>query len=64
VWFAYPLVHGSWLAYVLVAEAFAVGVEALWLRHFGVPRAFWWSLLANALSVGVAMLVRATLRWP
>ena len=61
VWFA-PREHfGGWVGYVLLAEAFAVIVEALWLRAFRVERALWWSLLANAASVAIGLAVRAAL---
>lgn len=64
VWFAAPrFVHG-WVAYVLVAEAFAITVEALWLRAFGVRRALLWSVFANACSVGVGLAVRAAFGFP
>lgn len=46
---------GYW-GYVAVAEAFAVGVEAIYLRAFGVPRAGWLALGANAASVSVGLL--------
>jgi hypothetical protein len=55
-----------YLLYVLVAEAFAVLVEALWLRHHGVRQAFWWSLTANATSVAVHfnwLSLRALMGW-
>jgi hypothetical protein len=52
-----------YLLYVLVAEMFAVVVEALWLRYHGVPQPLWWALTANATSVAVFIggqsLVRA-----
>lgn len=50
---------------VVIAEAFAVIVEALWLRlALRRPRALAWSLLANALSFGLGMLSRALFGWP
>jgi hypothetical protein len=55
-----------YLLYALVAEAFAVIVEALWLRHHGVRQAFWWSLTANATSVAVHfnwLSLRALMDW-
>jgi hypothetical protein len=48
--------------HLLVAEAFAVGVEALWLRRHGVPQAVWWSLTANAASVAIFIAGRSLLR--
>lgn len=65
VWFVAPrVVQGSWVAMAIAAETFAVVAEALWLFAFGVSRAFWWALLANALSVGVGLAIRAMLGWP
>jgi hypothetical protein len=55
-----------YLLYVLIAETFAVVVEALWLRHHGVQQAFWWSLTANATSVAVVfnwLSLRAIMGW-
>ncbi len=64
VWFVPRTLFGDWVVYVLVVEAFAVVVEALWLRAFGVARAGWWSLLANAASVAIGFGLRALLGWP
>ncbi len=64
VWFVFPvLVHHYWLM-VACAEAFAVLAEAAYLDQFRVPRAFWWSLLANATSVAVGFTLRELLRFP
>jgi hypothetical protein len=62
VWFVIPRLE-PWALYAVVAETFAVAAETLWLRWFGVERAFWWALLANALSVGIGVLVRNTVGW-
>lgn len=59
VWLAPREAFGSWIGYVLAAETFAIVVEALWLRAFGVARAGWWSLLANAASVAIGLALRA-----
>ncbi|HWB78373.1 MAG TPA: hypothetical protein VG755_25585 [Nannocystaceae bacterium] len=59
VWLAPRDAFESWVGYVLVAEAFAIVVEALWLRAFGVARAGWWSLFANAASVAIGLALRA-----
>jgi hypothetical protein len=65
VWFVAPrVVPGGWVAMAIVAETFAVLAEAAWLRAFGVPRALWWSLLANALSAGIGLSIRAAFGWP
>ena len=64
VWFVFPLLqeHGvSYLGMAAAAEAFAVLAEAALVRlAFGVPgrRAFWVSVLANASSVAVGLLLR------
>lgn len=60
VYFAFPLLFapGSW-AYLLIAETFAVAVEAGWLRRLGVRDPLLWSLVANASSVAVASALRA-----
>lgn len=62
VYFAFPLLlsPGTW-GYLLVAESFAVTVEAAWLRKLGVQDALLWSLVANASSVAVASALRALL---
>lgn len=66
VWFAIqPLWPGRYHQGVLVAEAFAVIVEALYLRRFGALRRAWaWSLAANAASVAVSIATRALIHWP
>lgn len=50
-------VMGRTLLYGALAEGFAVGAEALYLRAFGVRRALAWSVGANAASVVVGTLV-------
>jgi hypothetical protein len=67
VWFGFPLLGRMGLGYwgmVAAAETFAVGLEALWLSANGVRRAFAWSLLANATSVGGGLLIRSLFGWP
>lgn len=57
VWFVFPaLWPGGYWSMVLVAEAFAVGVESLYLRALGVRRALAWSLLANGASFLLGLL--------
>lgn len=64
VWFAFPLlreVGASYLEMAAAAEAFAVLVEAFFLHLWlGVTckRAFASSLVANASSVGVGLVLR------
>lgn len=56
------LVLHPFVVHVIVAETFAVGVEALWLRVYAVPKAFWWALTANAASVAAFIAGRSLLR--
>jgi hypothetical protein len=49
---------------VLLAESFAIGVEALYLRALNVRRALVWSLAANAASVTLGLIARAAFGWP
>ncbi len=59
VYFAFPwlLRPGGW-AFLVVAESFAVLVEAWWLRRLEVRDALLWALVANAASVAVGSMVR------
>ena len=52
------------LGFALLAEGFAVGVEAMYLRAFKVRRALVWSLLANGASAGLGYLLWALTGWP
>jgi hypothetical protein len=65
VWFAFPRFQpwGYW-AMVLQAEVFAVVVEAVYMRAFGLSRALGWSLVANGASAGLGMLSRSFFDWP
>ncbi len=66
VWFVFPRLHLG-LTYVersLLSEVFAWGFETLWLRFFGVERAWLWSLAANSASVAVGLSLRALSGWP
>lgn len=64
VWFVFPKLQEYGISYVgmaAAAEAFAVLVEAALVSLvFGVPgrRAFWVSVLANASSVAVGLVLR------
>jgi hypothetical protein len=65
VWFVMPqMIPSSYLLMVAIAEAFAVLAEAAWLRAFGLRRALWWALFANAASVLVGLGLRRTFGWP
>ncbi len=66
VWFAFPLLErgvGYW-PMVACAEAFAVGLEAGWLRFHRVPKALAWSFAANAASVAIGLAMRECLGFP
>ena len=63
VGFTWLLTPGT-LAYALLAESFAVIVEAWWLRRCAPERLAWadallWSLVANAASVAVGSTLDA-----
>ena len=53
-----------YIALTVLAETFAVIVEAIYLRAFGLRRALWWSLEANAASVGLGLILRSMFGWP
>ena len=65
VWFVIqPLWPGRYYQGVLLAETFAVAVEALYLRRAAeLPRAWAWSIGANAASVMASVITRAFFRW-
>ncbi|MBL8913712.1 MAG: hypothetical protein JNM17_23625 [Archangium sp.] len=60
VWFVFPSLAAwiPWSAVVLLAEGFAVVVEAWWLKSNGVERALFWSLVTNAFSATCGLLLR------
>jgi len=65
VWFAFPrYAPGGYLAMVLQAELFAVLVEALYMRAFGLSWALGWSLVANGASAGLGLFSRELFGWP
>ena len=60
VWFVLRGWLSPWLgfaAFFLIAETFAVGVEALYLRSFGVPHPWRLSLVANTTSASIGLLL-------
>jgi hypothetical protein len=67
VWFVFPRWGAPlWVIYP-AAEAFAVLVEAGYLRLFGLRpflAALGWSLLANAASFGLGILCHFVFGWP
>lgn len=69
VYFAFPAIltapiGGSYLEYVLLAEAFAVAAEALLLRALGVGAPVTWALVANLTSTAVGLALRQATGWP
>lgn len=58
IWFALPWAAMPYAASVILAEAFAISVEAIWGRAWHVRRPWMASLIANALSASIGMLVR------
>lgn len=67
VWFAFPALLEGAVGYapmVVLAEAFAVAVEAAWLAYRGVRRPVVWSVVANAASATVGLLLRQTVGLP
>ena len=64
VWFVFPQLPVPYVAMAVLAELFAFGVEWAILAALGVPRAWLWSLAANSLSLGLALVSRAAVDWP
>ena len=67
LWLGFPALRGLGLGYwgtVALAEALVVAVEAAWLAARGLRNTLAWSLLANALSVAVGLLLRALVGFP
>lgn len=58
IWFCLPWETAPYLVLLVVAECFAVTVEAQWGRLWQVPRPWSVSLVANAASLGIGSLVR------
>ncbi len=68
VWWVFPyLVVGPYWLLGVLAESFAVAVEAVYIYAFGVRGPLWAllvSILANGLSCGLGLLSRQCLGWP
>lgn len=67
VWFGFATVRGwvhSYSATVVVMEAFAIILEAIWLSAHKVKHPFLWSLGANLASVTLGFASRALFGWP
>lgn len=58
------LLDHRYAIFFVVAESFAVLVEALLLRAAGLRRALLWALLANAASAGLGIVARRLVGWP
>jgi hypothetical protein len=55
---------GYFVGYGVVAEGFAVGVEAAWFRVLGYRRAVLWSVVANGASALTGLGLQAVFGWP
>jgi hypothetical protein len=64
VWFAFPRFTHDYNLMVIEAETFAVVVEAIYLRFFGLRNALLWSIVANMASAGLGLLSRYFFGWP
>ena len=67
VWFVFPVLMEYGLDYVpmvVLAELFAVGVEAWWLRFNGIRNPVLLSLLANCFSASMGFVLRYFLGFP
>ncbi len=64
VWFVFPklLMPFGYSVYLIVAESFAVVVEAIYLKQFGLTRPWLFSLLANGLSASVGLAINHFMR--
>jgi hypothetical protein len=62
VWFVLPRFGMPYPAYLIVAVAYAVGLEEVWAWRFGVRRPLVWSLVANGASFGLGLLFRWAVR--
>jgi len=67
VWFAFPLLPGTWAVTTALAEAFAWLAEAVFYSlvfpKVGFRRAALVSLAANAASFGLGLIVYALVPW-
>ncbi|MEE2787453.1 MAG: hypothetical protein VX589_08950 [Myxococcota bacterium] len=65
VFFLFPVwLPDDYVRMVLLAEAFAVLIEAAWLSVFQVRHSVSWAVCANGLSVLIGMMSRAAFGWP
>src|SRR5690348_4447282 len=56
--------YAYFYVYVLIAEAFAYGVEAVYLHALGVKRGWLWSIAANSTSLGLGFVSTWLLHMP
>ena len=65
VFFVFPFIDfASYWDMLAAAEAFAVLVEAMILRHWGCPRPITVSVVANVSSAGIGLGLRAITGFP
>jgi hypothetical protein len=64
VWFVMPRLFSDWYEMVVVAETFAVVVEAALLWPWARRYAPLWALAANAASLTIGLTSRAVFGWP
>lgn len=58
IWFCLPWASSSYVPLLIIAEGFAVIAEAMWGRGWRVQRPWVASFVANAVSLGLGMLIR------
>jgi hypothetical protein len=68
VWFGFPYVARRlgtpYPVTVLIAEVFAITVEAVLLSRFGLRRALAWAAFANVASASLGLTSRYFFGWP
>ena len=58
IWFCVPWETMPYATLVILAEGFAIGTEGLWGSYWRVPRPWLTSLVANATSLAVGLIIR------
>lgn len=61
IWFCLPWQSGDYLTVFIIAESFAVLVEALWGRLWQITHYWRAALVANISSIGVGLAIREIL---
>jgi hypothetical protein len=66
VWFVIPRIWhgGGYFGLVAASEAFAIVVEALYMKKAGLAHPLRWSLAANLTSSSLGLLSRSLFGWP